>query len=100
MNRHGIAVPHIPLDQPRGPDEIWSMDFVFDAIAGGKQIKCLTIVDDYPWEAVDILVDRGISGHYVARGLFEISRFRGLPLTTRTDQGPEFTGNALDQWAT
>ena len=50
-------------------------------------------------EAVDILVDRGISGHYVARRLSEIGRFRGLPLTNRTDQGPEFTGNALDQWA-
>jgi putative transposase len=23
-----------------------------------------------------------------------------LPLTIRTDQGPEFTGNAFDQWAT
>jgi putative transposase len=45
------------------------------------------------------LVDRGISGHYVARRLSEIGRFRGLPLTNRTDQGPEFTGNALDQWA-
>jgi putative transposase len=26
-------------------------------------------------------------------------RFRGLPQTIRTDQGPEFTGRALDQWA-
>jgi len=98
--RQGIAVPRIPLDQPRGPNEVWSMDFVFDAMASGKRIKCLTIVDDYSREAVDILVDRGISGHYVARRLSEIGRFRGLPLTIRTDQGPEFTGNALDQWAT
>jgi putative transposase len=98
--RQGIAVPRIPLDQPRGPNEVWSMDFVFDAMASGKRIKCLTIVDDYSREAVDILVDRGISGHYVARRLSEIGCFRGLPLTIRTDQGPEFTGNALDQWAT
>ena len=98
--RHGVAVPRLPLDQPRGPNEVWSMDFVFDAMANGKRIKCLTIVDDFSREAVDILVDRGISGHYVARRLSEIGRFRGLPLTIRTDQGPEFTGNALDQWAT
>jgi putative transposase len=26
-------------------------------------------------------------------------RTRGLPRTIRTDQGPEFTGKALDQWA-
>jgi putative transposase len=76
------------------------MDFVFDAMANGKRIKCLTIVDDYSREAIDILVDRVISGHYVARRLSEFGRFRGLPLTIRTDQGPEFAGNALDQWAT
>jgi len=32
----------------------------------------------------------------VARRLSEIGRFRGLPLTIRTDQGPEFTGNARE----
>ncbi len=69
-------------------------------MSNGKRIKCLTIVDDYSGEAVDFLVARGISGHYVARRLLEIGRFRGLSLTIRTDHGPEFTGNAIDQWAT
>ena len=98
--RQGIAMPRIPLDQPRGSSEVWSMDFVFDAMASGKRIRCLTIVVDYPPEAVDILLERGISGHYVARRLSEIGPFRGLPLTIRTDQEPEFIGNALDQLAT
>jgi putative transposase len=98
--RQGIAVPRIPLDQPCDPNEIWSMDSVFDAMSKGKRIKCLTIVDDYFRGAVDILIDRGISGHYVARRLSEIGRFRGLPLTIRTDRGPEFADNSLDQWAT
>lgn len=74
-------MPRISLDQPRGPNEVWSMDFAFDAMSNGKRIKCLTIVDDYSREAVDILVGRGISGHYVARRLSEIGRFRSLPLT-------------------
>lgn len=76
------------------------MDFLYDAMANGKGTTCLTIVDDCSREAVDILVDRGKSGHYVARRLSEIGRSRGLPLTIGTYQGPEFTGNALDQWAT
>ncbi|MCT0776610.1 integrase core domain-containing protein, partial [Pseudomonas aeruginosa] len=29
----------------------------------------------------------------------EMARFRGYPKAIRTDQGPEFTGKALDQWA-
>ncbi len=28
-----------------------------------------------------------------------IAVFRGYPEAVRTDQGPEFTGKALDQWA-
>jgi len=55
------------------------------------------IVDDLTKEAIDIVVDHGISGQYVARVLDAIARFRPLPLTLRTDQGPEFTGLALDQ---
>jgi putative transposase len=45
------------------------------------------------------VVDHGISGQYVTRVLDSIARFRPLPQTLHTDQGPEFTGRALDQWA-
>ena len=45
------------------------------------------------------MVDHGISGQFVTRVLDAIARFRPLPQTLRTDQGPEFTGRALDQWA-
>ena len=93
--RQGIVVPRIPLGQPRGLNELWGMALVFDAMSNGKRIKYLTIVDDYLREAVDILVDRGIFGHYVARRLSEIGRFRGLSLTILAGQGPECTGNAI-----
>lgn len=75
------------------------MDFVMDALSNGRRIKCLNIVDDCSKEAVDIVVDHSITGHYVVRLLEQAARFRGLPAAIRTDQGPEFTGKALDQWA-
>ena len=40
-----------------------------------------------------------ISVHYVVRMLEQAARSRGYPAAIRTDQGSEFTGNALDQWA-
>ena len=75
------------------------MDFVFDALSAGRRIKCLTVVDDFTKESVGILVEHGISGFRVTRALDEMARFRGYPKAIRTDQGPEFTGKALDQWA-
>lgn len=48
--------------------------------------------------AIDIVVHYGISGQYVTRVLDRPGDFRELPKVIRTDQGPEFTGKALDQW--
>jgi putative transposase len=97
--RRGVALERRPLLVPHGPNEVWSIDFVSDSLEYGRRLKCLTIVDDFTKEAVDIVVDHGISGHYVTRVLDQAARFRALPKVIRTDQGPEFTGKALDQWA-
>ncbi len=97
--RKGVAVPREPLELPQRRNEVWSMDFVMDALSSGRRIKILTIVDDCTKEAIDLAVGFGISGHYVTRILDQAARFRGYPSAIRTDQGPEFTGRALDQWA-
>jgi len=97
--RKAVMVDRQALYAPTRPNEIWSIDFVMDALANGRRIKCLTIVDDFTRECLDIVVDYGISGGYVARVLQAIRQFRGLPRAIRTDQGPEFTSRALDRWA-
>jgi putative transposase len=84
---------------PGAPNEVWSIDFVMDALLNGRRLKCLTIVDDFTKESVDNVVDHGISGLYVALALGRAARFRGNPKALRTDQGPEFTSGAIDQWA-
>ena len=97
--RHGVAVERQALESSLELNQVWSMDFVSDALANGRRIKVLTIVDDFSKEAVDLVADFGISGQYVTRVLDQAARFRGYPKAIRTDQGPEFTGKALDQWA-
>ncbi|MGI2933680.1 integrase catalytic domain-containing protein, partial [Vibrio fluvialis] len=81
-----------PLLLPSVPNHTWSMDFVMDALSNGRRIKCLTIVDDYTKESLDIPVATGISGDEVVITLESIAAFRGYPASIRTDQGPEFTG--------
>ena len=97
--RDRVAVERKPLQTPSGPNHTWSMDFVFDALANGRPIKCLTVVDDCTKEAVEIAAAKRINGQGVADILDAVCRFRGYPCAIRTDQGPEFTGRSLDQWA-
>lgn len=78
----------LPLLLPAPPNLTWTMDFVMDALATGRRIKCLTITIAF-----------GISGVQVTRILDRIALFQGYPATIRTDQGPEFTCRALAQWA-
>ena len=97
--RKGLATECLPLLRPAAPNMTWSMDFVMDALATGRRIKCLTCVDDFTKECLTVTVAFGISGVQVTRILDSIALFRGYPATIRTDQGPEFTCRALDQWA-
>ena len=60
--RAPVAIERLPLQIPPGPNHTWSMDFVFDALATGKPIKCLTVVDDYTKESVEIAVARRVNG--------------------------------------
>lgn len=45
----------------RPPNEVWSMDFVFDRTAEGRVIKCLTVIDNVTHEVVVIEEWREIS---------------------------------------
>jgi putative transposase len=57
-----VMVDRQALYVPTAPNEVWSIDFVMDALANGRRIKCLTVVDDFTRECLDIAVDYGISG--------------------------------------
>ncbi len=75
------------------------MDFVHDALAEGRQFRCLTIVDDCTRECPAIAVDFGLSGAAVVRVLEQLAATSGLPTAIVVDNGPEFAGKALDLWA-
>lgn len=60
-------VPREPLLLPTQRNEVWSMDFVMNALATGHRIKILTAVDDCTKEVIDLAVDFVISGLYFTR---------------------------------
>jgi putative transposase len=62
------------------------------------RVRILNIVDDYSREAVAIEVDSSLPGLRVVRVLERLAQERPLPGLI-VDNGPEFTGRALDAWA-
>ncbi len=87
------------IEVPDQPNQRWSMDFVTDSIVTGRRFRALAIVDDYSRECPAIEVDTSMGGRRVVGVLERLSETRGLPETITMDNGPEFAGRALDEWA-
>jgi putative transposase len=89
----------VPLPAPSCRGERWSMDFMVDTLADGRGFRTLNIVDDFTRECVAIEVDRSLPGLRVVRVLERLAETIGLPEILVMDNGPEFSGRALDTWA-
>ena len=83
---------------PAAPNERWSMDFVHDRMENGRSLRMLTVVDDHTRECPWIEADTSLSGIRVTRILDHLVELRGRPASLLTDNGPEFTGVALERW--
>ena len=83
---------------PFKANTVWAYDFVFDTTAGGQQIKCLTIIDEYTRECLAIDVAGSIRSKRVIEVLARLVSLRGAPLFLRSDNGPEFVSQAILEW--
>jgi putative transposase len=76
----------------------WSLDFVHDQFALGRRFRILNIVDDVTRECLAAIPDTSISGIRVARELTALIDARGKPQMIVSDNGTEFTSNAILAW--
>ncbi len=81
-----------------GPNQEWALDFVSDAVASGRALRALTVVDSYTRECPAIEVGNGICSRQVTRTLERIIEQRGKPNSLRCDNGPEFTSRHFLAW--
>jgi putative transposase len=93
------AQTRIILPPAQKPNERWSIDFVSDSLVTGRRLRALAIVDDFSRECPAIEVDTSLGGARVVQVLERLAELRGLPEMITLDNGPEFTGRALDEWA-
>ncbi|MBY3239121.1 IS3 family transposase [Rhizobium laguerreae] len=88
-----------PMLVPMVANDRWSLDFVSDQFTDGRRLRILTVVDDCTRECLALASDTSLSGLRVARELDRIIEERGKPRMIVSDNGSEFTSNAILQWA-
>jgi transposase InsO family protein len=81
------------------PNARWSLDFIHDQLACGRRVRILNIVDDVTRECLAAIPDTSISGRRVIRELTTLIEGRGKPQMIVSDNGTEFTSNAVLCWS-
>lgn len=79
-------------------NQVWSLDFVSDALSDGRRFRILTVVDQCSRECLGLIADTSLSGLRVARELDQIIARRGKPLMIVSDNGTELTSRAILEW--
>jgi transposase InsO family protein len=96
--RRAVGV-RAPILVEARPNARWSLDFMHDQFACGRRFRILNIVDDVTRECLAAIPDTSISGRRVARELTAVIELRGKPGVIVSDNGTEFTSNAMLAWA-
>ena len=110
--REGLKVPHKQPKRGRlwlndgsclrlrteRRDRVWAYDFVHERTHDGKALRLLTIVDEYTRQCLAIDVARRLNSDNVLERLADLFVNRTVPDHIRSDNGPEFTAQAVRDW--
>jgi transposase InsO family protein len=85
--------------RPEQANHVWSCDFVEDRTHDGRKFRMLNVIDEFTRECLAIRVGRSLRSTDVIDVLSGLFILRGVPGHVRSDNGPEFAGRLLDNWA-
>ena len=85
-------------DRARYPNHVWSYDFVSDQTIDGRRLRFLTVIDEFTREAIRIECARFLNSHDVIRVLDQLVESRGHPAIIKSDNGPEFVADRIQEW--
>jgi putative transposase len=86
------------LIAPTRLNDVWAIDFMHDALYGGRRFRTLNVLDEGNREGLAIEVGTSIPASRVIRVLSQLVALYGRPDRFRLDNGPELTSQALTEW--
>ena len=84
--------------RPTHPNHVWSIDFVHDKLDSGRSYKMLTVLDEYTRQALAVTVRTRMGADDVLEALYPLLLRHGTPEYLRSDNGPEFVAEAMQDW--
>lgn len=90
--------PKASILYPVRPGQVWSVDFVFDALANGTKLKILTVGDDFTRECLALVVAVSFPATKVIAVLKRLTQQHGAPQYLKSDNGSEFIAHLLQAW--
>lgn len=84
--------------RPEYRNHVWSYDFVMCRTHDGRQVRILTIIDEFSRGCLALQVDRRLTSQNVIETLAELFISRGIPEHIRSDNGAEFTAKVIRKW--
>jgi len=106
--KHRLQVPRVVRKRLRRerpvrlqaayPNHIWAYDFVEDALADGRKLFILTVMDEFTREGLALDVALATSAERVLGVLTALVAQYGAPGHLRSDNGAEFVARAVQLW--
>ncbi len=84
--------------RPTHPNHVWAIDFVHDKLSHGRSYKMLTVLDEFPRQALAVIVRTRMGANEVLEVLYPLLLRHGSPEYIRSDNGPEFAAEAVQNW--
>ena len=106
--KHRLQVPRVVRKRLRRerparlqaayPGYIWAYDFVEDALADGRKLYILTVMDEFTREGLALDVALSTSAEQVIGVLTALVAQHGAPAHLRSDNGAEFVATVVQLW--
>ena len=84
--------------KPLYKNHVWSYDFIHDRLHCGKNIRMLTVIDEYTRKCLAIRVGFSLKSDDVLDVLSTLFITEGIPKYIRSDNGSEFTAKITREW--
>jgi putative transposase len=65
--KRAVGVARVPLALPATVNQVWTLDYIQDALASGRKFRTRNLMDGYTREAVAIETDTSLPGARVVR---------------------------------